>query len=255
MLVKRKNCYKFSAKELDNETNYSYFGVRYYDSDLSNWISVDPMSDKYPNLSPYNYCAWNPMILVDPDGNAFGDPPVRNIDYSEPYQVIGYNQAWVHDEKYGAAGDEHGYVAYQANSPGGTIPFYYLQQKPMLNQLNTNKSVATRNIEIKNIPFNLKKTSFSDPIQAKDEISKIADRLKNSDENVIIKPNGGFRDYNKYIKTQKNWINKLIMGRGEAIKEELIKQGIDPDRITITPGSPKSGTTSTSFEFHDKSNE
>ena len=45
------------------------------------------------------------------------------------------------------------------------------------------------------------------------------------------------------------------MGREEDIKEELIKQGIDPDRITIIPGSPKSGTTSTSFEFHDKSNE
>jgi hypothetical protein len=32
------------------------------------WLSVDPMSDKYPSMSPYNYCANNPVMLVDPDG-------------------------------------------------------------------------------------------------------------------------------------------------------------------------------------------
>jgi len=60
--------YKFSAKELDDETSYSYFGQRYYDSDLSSWLSVDPLSDKYPSMSPYMYCAGNPVMLVDPDG-------------------------------------------------------------------------------------------------------------------------------------------------------------------------------------------
>ncbi len=37
-------------------------------SDGSIWLSVDPMADKYPMLSPYNYCALNPVMLVDPDG-------------------------------------------------------------------------------------------------------------------------------------------------------------------------------------------
>ena len=48
---------------------FSYFGARYYDSDLSGlFLSVDPMADKYPSISPYAYCAWNPVKLVDPDG-------------------------------------------------------------------------------------------------------------------------------------------------------------------------------------------
>ena len=42
--------------------------ARHYNSDLSIWLSVDPMSDKYPGLSPYTYCANNPVRLVDPDG-------------------------------------------------------------------------------------------------------------------------------------------------------------------------------------------
>ena len=65
--------YTFSGKEKDAETGYGYFGARYYDSGLSIWLSVDPMSDKYPSMSPYNYCANNPVILVDPDGREFGD--------------------------------------------------------------------------------------------------------------------------------------------------------------------------------------
>src|SRR5574344_2719184 len=60
--------YQFNGKEKDDETGYNYYGARYYDSEKIGWLSVDPMSDKYPSLSPYVYCADNPVILVDPDG-------------------------------------------------------------------------------------------------------------------------------------------------------------------------------------------
>ncbi|MBK6934010.1 MAG: RHS repeat-associated core domain-containing protein [Bacteroidales bacterium] len=68
MNIKFDTRYKFTAKELDNETSYTYFGARYYDSDLSIWLSVDPMSDERRWVSPYAYCQWNPLILVDPSG-------------------------------------------------------------------------------------------------------------------------------------------------------------------------------------------
>ena len=60
--------YTFSAKEKDTETGYSYFGSRYYSSDLSIWLSVDPMASKYPHQSNYAYCSNNPIKVVDPDG-------------------------------------------------------------------------------------------------------------------------------------------------------------------------------------------
>ncbi len=86
--------FTFSAKEKDAETGFSVtslrsvsssslsqcqtslawhslirrFGSRYYSSDLSIWLSVDPMASKYPSLSPYVYCANNPIKLVDPNG-------------------------------------------------------------------------------------------------------------------------------------------------------------------------------------------
>ena len=62
--------FTFTGKEKDEETGYGYFGARYMDHELMTmWLSVDPLSDKYPSISPYNYCMWNPIKLIDPDGN------------------------------------------------------------------------------------------------------------------------------------------------------------------------------------------
>ncbi len=89
----------FNAKEKDYESGYHYYGARYYDSEvLTGWLSVDPMADKYPNLSPYNYCAWtrptggdehrwikynivnSPVKFVDPDGRIIDSASVsQNI--------------------------------------------------------------------------------------------------------------------------------------------------------------------------------
>jgi len=60
--------YKFNGKEKDEETGMYYYGARYYSPELSMWLSVDPMSDKRPNQSPFMYCSGNPVILIDPSG-------------------------------------------------------------------------------------------------------------------------------------------------------------------------------------------
>ena len=62
----RSDC---NGKEKDYESGFHYYGARYYWSEvLTGWLSVDPMLDKYPSISPYNYCVWNPIRIVDPDG-------------------------------------------------------------------------------------------------------------------------------------------------------------------------------------------
>ena len=58
----------FNAKELDNETGLYYYGARYLDPMGAMWLSVDPMWEEYAGMSPYNYCAGNPVMMVDPDG-------------------------------------------------------------------------------------------------------------------------------------------------------------------------------------------
>ncbi len=65
----RSTPYKFNGKEEDAETGLVYYGARYYNAKLSVWLSVDPLAYKYPNLTPYNFVANNPIKLIDPDGN------------------------------------------------------------------------------------------------------------------------------------------------------------------------------------------
>ena len=80
--------FDFNTKENDNESGCHYYDFGYSDI-LTGWLSVDPMADKYPGLSPYAYCAWtrptgadehrliefnitnNPVKLVDPNGEDF----------------------------------------------------------------------------------------------------------------------------------------------------------------------------------------
>ncbi len=64
--------YKFTGKELDAPDGLYYFGRRYYDSFRGQWLQVDPLADKYPGWSSYNYVMDNPERNVDPNG-AFVD--------------------------------------------------------------------------------------------------------------------------------------------------------------------------------------
>ena len=49
------------------------FGARLYSPALRRWLSPDPLGEKYYELSPYAYCAGDPVNLVDWDGRVIGD--------------------------------------------------------------------------------------------------------------------------------------------------------------------------------------
>ncbi|MFB9057518.1 RHS repeat domain-containing protein [Mariniflexile ostreae] len=72
--------YLFNGKELDRETNLSYYGARYLDMKTSLWLSVDPLACKMPSWSPYNFVFNNPLRFIDPLGLSPDDIIFNSID-------------------------------------------------------------------------------------------------------------------------------------------------------------------------------
>ena len=66
--------YRFLGNELytSNSLGLYDFSARMYDPSLGRFLSVDPMAEGYRHLSPYAYCAGNPVVYVDKDGQVIG---------------------------------------------------------------------------------------------------------------------------------------------------------------------------------------
>lgn len=60
------------------------FGARMYDATrIGHFVSIDPLANKYPMMSPYVFVADNPIYYVDPDG--------REIRPSKAFLASSYN--------------------------------------------------------------------------------------------------------------------------------------------------------------------
>jgi len=67
-----KQPYKYNGKEFDHFAglNLYDYGARFYDPLIGRFTTPDPLSEKYYSISPYAYCANNPVNAVDLRGDS-----------------------------------------------------------------------------------------------------------------------------------------------------------------------------------------
>jgi RHS repeat-associated protein len=96
--------YGFNGKENDNEVkgegNQQDYGMRIYDPRLVRFLSVDPLQDEYPELTPYQFASDNPITFIDrdgeeaaykmPDGSIYVQPPSDHNIVRIPQNVQAY---------------------------------------------------------------------------------------------------------------------------------------------------------------------
>ena len=57
--------------EIEGAGNCYDYGFRMYDSRLGRFLSVDPLTKKYPYLTPYQFASNTPILGIDEDGLEF----------------------------------------------------------------------------------------------------------------------------------------------------------------------------------------
>ena len=77
--------YKYGAKELDRMHGLDLYDsqTRWYDSLLGRTSTMDPKAEKYYSLSPYTWCAGNPVKYVDPDGRWILGNNGKRVSYTK----------------------------------------------------------------------------------------------------------------------------------------------------------------------------
>ena len=89
--------FKFNGKEFDmmHGLNTLDYGARQYDPVLPIWDKVDPLAEKYYNISPYAYCMNSPVMHIDSDGADPGDrfryPTQAVMDFGRKYNLASIN--------------------------------------------------------------------------------------------------------------------------------------------------------------------
>ncbi len=102
--------YSFNAKELDEETGMYYYEARYYRAPT--FTSRDPLFEKYFWMSPYAYCANNPVKYVDPSGREIS----THIDQDGKVVAV-FNDG------------DNGVYQHQKNADGSSVTEYQLSKR------------------------------------------------------------------------------------------------------------------------------
>ena len=119
------NPYKYGGKEYDDKALAYDFGARHFTTSIPRWTTMDSLAEKYYSISPYAYCAGNPMNIIDPDGRDWE----ITIDHDNQQIVLSMNilanKSSVSSAKRGAMvwNNQSNKFSYDFETDSGTVSY------------------------------------------------------------------------------------------------------------------------------------
>jgi len=232
--------YAFNGKENDNEVegegNFQDYGRRMYDDRLGRFISVDPITAKYPYYSPYQFAGDKPIWAVDMDG-------LEDVIYFHVKQLNGRETTTIIKQETGGAG--HGRLDLYAtmeqveyHDPGDDENFNrYSNYVPVVDDSKTtmSKSIWDRVLDLND---DMKETEYTLPIAVvimneKADDGNIGDKANKSPEikigTKILQINGALLDMVALAGDQLRDEPGKEMNFSEQGKDAIQNQNTGPD--------------------------
>ena len=138
--------YRFTGKELQIN-----FDVNLYDSFArfqniyGRFMSIDPKAESFYHISPYTYCAGDPVNLVDPDGMTIKDPYKLVRKYRAYLKAAIYALKYEVDkniESYNDVLNEHKNALNELKKLKKSNNVYVVEYDPKLKVPGTNKDIG-----------------------------------------------------------------------------------------------------------------
>ena len=228
--------YGFNGKENDNdikgEGNQQDYGMRIYDPRLGRFLSEDPITKEYPELTPYQFASNSPISGIDMDGLEYvmrinptnKEDPMQGITKAADL-IIGSVMRWF--QRGHSVGQNNYKIADEA------------QKADIKNHGSSEITAKTKAlVYIGGYWYNGGVNSFVNPIEnAKDAVTdfKNGNYLMGTLGIVSIVPGLGEVKALKYISAESKALIKTVGKFEHALKEIAIatKTGILSDAITV----------------------
>jgi len=92
---------KYNGKEFIEMNNYDTYdyGARGYYPAIGRFTTMDPLCEKYYSISPYAYCANNPVNRIDPDGREWKEKKDEEIAKQLQQQIASRDKSLAKQEQ------------------------------------------------------------------------------------------------------------------------------------------------------------